>query len=225
MKHPSYNSEFRELHEAMTAMVKAVAEMVETAERNLDERAPELFEAVFIKDRDVNDLDIKVENLATRIIMLHNPMSEDLRLVTMAIKIATSLEHIGDLAKNVAKRTVLLKDYKAKRFLENLHVMASEVQSLLHGLASLMHAYDGELARRISDQIQGVDDLQHKVMVELQQVMAKKPEKIEPCTHLLFISRNFERIAHEGGSVLRAITYVHTGAKTIEGFAEVVARA
>ncbi|MBV8398322.1 MAG: phosphate signaling complex protein PhoU, partial [Acetobacteraceae bacterium] len=142
---------------------------------------------------------------------LRQPVAGDLRQVVAALKITGDLERIGDYASNVAKRSIVLDQFVMPYSLGGLGHMARMVQENLKLTIDATGEQDSDKATEVwrSDQI--VDDLYNAIFRELITYMMEDPRNITPCTHLLFIAKNLERIGDHATNVAETVFYAVTG--------------
>jgi phosphate transport system protein len=142
---------------------------------------------------------------------LRQPMAGDLRRVVAALKITGDLERIGDYAANVAKRSIVLGQYNLPYSLAGLAHMAHMVQEQLKSIIDALGTSDTAKAIEVwrSDRI--VDDIYNALFRELITYMMEDPRNITPCTHLLFIAKNLERIGDHATNIAETVYYAVEG--------------
>jgi len=191
-----------------------IAEMGGLAERQLADavealvrRDVELAQKVIDGDRRIDELESTIDNLTIRVLALRQPMAGDLRVVIVALKMAANLERIGDYAKNVAKRTLILATMDpVGNATQSIQRMASQVQAMIKNVLDAYGARDIEKADDVRLRDEEVDLMHTSLFRELLTYMMEDPRNITACTHLLFIAKNVERI---GDHVTSIAEYVH----------------
>ena len=149
---------------------------------------------------------------SARVIALRQPAASDLRVVLSVIKIASSLERIGDLAKNMAKRnTVLINMTPVEGARGGIRRMAREVQLMLKDALDAYIQRDAELAEEILGRDRDVDQMYNALFREYLTFMMEDPRQITPCMHLHFIAKNIERMGDHVTSIAEQVIYVVTG--------------
>lgn len=144
-------------------------------------------------DNRMDELQQEIEDRALKLLALRQPMAIDLRETLAAIKIATELERIGDLAKNISKRTMVLNQEAPNRLVKSLARMA---RTVLVQLKTVLDAYsqrNAELAETVWRQDGEIDELYNGLFRELLTYMMEDPRTISQCTHLIFTAKNIER--------------------------------
>lgn len=198
---------------------RRIAEMGGVAEKMLAEAMDalasfdlELAHRVVATDTRLDALQREIEESAILTIAKRQPMAVDLRECIAAMRIAADLERVGDLAKSIAKRTVkILSEARVPRAIIGLKTMA-EVASLQ--LKDVLDAYaqrDVERAKTVWASDTELDALEDSVFRDLLTFMMEDPRNISFCTHLLFCSKNIERIGDHTTNVAETIVYLVTG--------------
>ena len=162
-------------------------------------------------DPEVDELEREVEQFVIRLLALRQPVADDLRKIIAALKITGDLERIGDYAANAAKRSIVVAEYTLSFGLGTLANMARMVQQNLKIVIDAVGQGDAALAEEVwrSDRI--VDDLYTSIFRELLTYMVEDPRNITPCTHLLFIAKNLERIGDHATNIAETVYYATTG--------------
>jgi phosphate transport system protein len=164
------------------------------------------------RDPKLDLLQREVEEMAVLTIARRQPMANDLRELVSAIHIASDLERVGDLAKNIAKRTTKISgDIRVPRTLIGLKHMADiaalQLKNVLDAYAHRNVAQADDVWRRDAD----VDAMEDSVFRDLLTFMMEDPRNISFCTHLLFCSKNIERIGDHATNIAETVHYLVTG--------------
>lgn len=162
-------------------------------------------------DPRVDALERDVEQLVIRMLALRQPMASDLRLIVAALKMTGDLERVGDYAANVAKRAIVLAQFSLPYSLAAIANMARLVQEGLKNVIDAIGERDTEKAVQVWRSDQMVDDLYTAIFRELITYMMEDPRNITPCTHLLFIAKNLERIGDHATNIAENLYYAVTG--------------
>jgi phosphate transport system protein len=152
-----------------------------------------------------------VEQLVIRMLALRQPVAGDLRLIVAALKITGDLERVGDYAANVAKRAIVLAQFSLPYSLAAIANMARLVQEGLKMVIDAIGERDTEKAIQVWRSDQMVDDVYTAIFRELITYMMEDPRNITPCTHLLFIAKNLERIGDHATNIAENLYYAVTG--------------
>jgi phosphate transport system protein len=202
--------------ETIQALVMKMGGMVETAildaARALETRNEELAEQVRRNDKAIDALELKINEEAARLIALRAPTASDLRMVLSVMKIASSLERVGDYAKNMAKRAQVLGHLGPIAGAGgSLRRMAKTVTEML---SDALDAYAGrhlDLAQDVRARDRDVDQMYNALFREFLTHMMEDPRNISACMHLHFIAKNTERMGDHATAIAEQVVYLITG--------------
>ncbi|MBW4093594.1 MAG: phosphate signaling complex protein PhoU [Proteobacteria bacterium] len=212
----SFDQELARLRDLISEMGGIVESQVAGAARAILDRDTAAAAQVMEEDKRVDALEQEVEQFVIRTLALRQPMAGDLRQVVAALKITGDLERIGDYAANVAKRSVVLAQFQLPYSLAGLGHMARLVQENLKSIIDAVGEADAEKAVRVWRSDLAIDDIYNGLFRELITYMMEDPRNITPCTHLLFIAKNLERIGDHATNIAETLHYVVTGAPLTE---------
>ena len=207
----SFDQELKRIRDMVTEMGGLVENQLALAAQAVVDRDTAAATRAVEQDPQVDALERLVEQFVIRVLALRQPVAGDLRQVVAALKITGDLERIGDYASNVAKRSIVLDQFVMPYSLGGLGHMARMVQENLKLTIDATGEQDSDKATEVwrSDQI--VDDLYNAIFRELITYMMEDPRNITPCTHLLFIAKNLERIGDHATNVAETVFYAVTG--------------
>ena len=175
-------------------------------------RDPALATKVLQQDDRLDEIEADVEQKAIRLIALRQPMANDLRKTMAAMKIASNLERCGDLAKNIAKRTLVLSDVEPVPALNrSIERMGRLVEARLKEVLDAYLSNDAERAMEVWRRDEEVDEHYNSLFRELLTYMMGDPRTITPCAHLLFVAKNLERIGDHATNIAEIVHYEITG--------------
>jgi phosphate transport system protein len=138
-------------------------------------------------------------------------MAVDLRATLAAIKIANELERIGDLAKNIGKRALVLNREPPIRLTQSLARMGRQSLAQLKMVLDAYSDRDAEAARNVWRHDEEIDELYNSLFRELLTYMMEDPRTIGLCTHLLFIAKNIERAGDHATNIAETVYHMVTG--------------
>ena len=202
--------------EAVQALVVKMGGMVEAAIHDaasaLEMRDDELAEAVRRRDKAIDALEHQINDEAARLIALRAPRATDLRMVLSIIKISSSLERVGDYAKNIAKRSHVLADLPAIAGSGMaLRRMSSAVEALMKDALDSYIQRDVALAEDVRKRDLEVDQMYNALFREFLTHMMEDPRNITACMHLHFIAKNIERMGDHATGIAEQVIYLATG--------------
>ena len=175
-------------------------------------RDQSLAQSVVGRDERLDLLEADIERKAIRLIALRQPMANDLRKTVAAMKIASNLERCGDLAKNIAKRTLVLNE--AEPITPLTRSIERMGRLVLGRLKDVLDAYTGsdlDRALAVWSRDDEVDEHYNSLFRELLTYMMGDPRTITACAHLLFVAKNLERIGDHATNIAEIIHYEITG--------------
>ena len=200
----------------ITTLVMRMGGLVEdailNAAKSLSDRDVELAEAVRAGDKAIDALELQINEEAARTIALRAPVSKDLRSILTVLRLAASLERIGDYSKNIAKRTGTLVEMSPVEGADAaLRRMAREVQAMLKDTLDAYIRGDAELAEDVRQRDQEVDQMYNALFREFLTFMMEDPRSITPCMHLHFMAKNVERMGDLTTNMAEQVIYLVTG--------------
>ncbi len=169
------------------------------------------------QDPAVDAIEREAEQFVIRLLALRQPVASDLRQIVATLKITGDLERIGDYAANVAKRSIVLNQFALPFTLSGLGHMSRLVQENLKLVIDAIDLRSPEKAVQVWRADQAVDDLYNALFRELITYMMEDPRNITPCTHLLFVAKNMERIGDHATNIAEVTYYAITGEVLPEG--------
>jgi phosphate transport system protein len=206
-----FEDELQRLQQLLLRMGGLVEQQIARAIESLVERDSDLAREVIERDREVNQLDILIDEECLKVIALHQPAAVDLRLVTTALKINTDLERIGDMAVNICERALELNEEPTLKPYIDIPRMAKEAQAMVRTSLDSFVQRDTHLAEQVVAQDDVVDGLAHQVYRELLSYMAEDPKTISRATRILLISKYLERIADHATNIAEMVVFMVDG--------------
>ena len=207
----SYAQELDRLRDLLTEMGGLVESQVALATEAIVSGDTAVATRAVEQDKEVDALERQAEQLVIRMLALRQPMANDLRQIVAALKITAAMERIGDYAKNVAKRSIVLSQFRTPFALTGLASMARLVQENLRLVIDAISENDADKAVQVWQSDQAIDDLYNSIFRELVTYMMEDARSITPCTHLLFIAKNLERIGDHATNIAETVHYAVTG--------------
>ena len=206
-----YDQELNQMTDTILRMGGMVEQQLAKAITALITRDPELATTVIADDKPIDQLEHEIDQLVMRLLALRQPMAVDLRLITASLKISSDLERIGDYAANVAKRASALSQVEPMRPVAAIPRMSQIVQGMIKDVLDAYMARDAEKALVVWRRDEEVDETYNSLFRELLTYMMEDPRHITPCTHLLFIAKNIERMGDHATNIAEIISFLVTG--------------
>ncbi len=208
----AYNKELDTLERRIAEMGGIAEKMVIDAMDALANADSKLAHRVVATDPRLDALQREIEEQAISTIARRQPMAVDLREIIGAIRVAGDLERVGDLAKNIAKRSVKIGlEARAPRAIIGLKHMNDVATELMKDVLDAYAQRDVESARAVWERDVELDALEDSVFRDLLTRMMEDPRNISFCPHLLFCSKNIERIGDHATNIAETVVYLVTG--------------
>lgn len=203
----------------LTGLARSIAEMggmVEAAISTAIEALLKLDHAtakqVIEADRVVDDMQRKIDETAVSMIARRQPMAGDLRMIISSIHVANDLERIGDMAKNIARRTLQIDGIKlSPTFYNGVRHMTDLTLSQIKEALDAFANRDTAAAIVVCERDDEVDALYVSLFRELLTYMMEDPRNITQCTNLLFCGKSLERTGDHATNIAEAAYYLETG--------------
>jgi phosphate transport system protein len=208
----SYEEELNKLSAECARMGGLTEAQVADALTAVVKRNQDLATNVVTRDDRLDIAEREIERRAIRLIALRQPMADDLRRTVSAMKIANNLERCGDLAKNIAKRTlVIIETDPMTPLTRSIDRMGKLVLTRLSAVLDAYARADLERAIAVWSQDEDVDEHYNSLFRELLTYMMGDPRTITACAHLLFVAKNLERIGDHATNIAEIVHYQITG--------------
>ncbi|HEY8698334.1 MAG TPA: phosphate signaling complex protein PhoU [Rhizomicrobium sp.] len=204
--------------EQLEQLTTTVAQMGGLAEAQLADsieaiarRDTALAESAIAGDPRIDQLQQSIEDQSLKLLALRQPMAVDLRETLAAIKIASELERIGDLAKNIAKRALVLNREPPIRLTQSLARMGRATLSQLKLVLDAYSDRDAAGAEAVWRNDGEIDEIYNSLFRELLTYMMEDPRTIGLCTHLLFVAKNIERTGDHATNIAEVVYHMASG--------------
>jgi phosphate transport system protein len=208
----SYDQELSQLDNHIAEMGGLAERLLSDAFNALERRDPDLARMVVASDERIDAIERDVQETAIVMIAKRQPMATDLRQIMAVLKIASDLERIGDLAKNIAKRAQTISgENHPKPLMTGLRHMVELTSRSLKDVLDAYAARDAEKALKVWSGDKEVDALYNSLFRELLTYMMEDPRNIGLCTHLLFGAKNIERIGDHTTNIAETVHYMARG--------------
>lgn len=211
----SFAQELQRLSNLITQMGGVAEAQVGSAIKAVARRDVALAAQVMQADARLDEYEREIDTETIRLLALRQPMAQDLREIVSALKIAADLERIGDYAANVAKRSLALAQVPVVRPTAGIPRMGRLVEEILKDVLDAFIERDVEKAIAAWRRDEELDDLYTSLFREVLTYMMEDPRNITPCTHLLFMAKNLERIGDHATNIAETIHFLVVGGPLI----------
>lgn len=206
-----FHEEFKALREKLFQMGLLVEGAIEKAVEVLLNHCKEPGEAVFSDENLINQLEIEIDEKGHTLFALAQPVAVDLRLLTMILKINTDLERMGDHAVNIVEKSQYLLGQPLLKTDFPVKDMAVSVQKMVRDALDCFMNENVELARKVLESDDKIDDFNDKLFEHIASLMEKDPSTVRRGLCFLMIGRNLERIADLANNIAEDTIYLKQG--------------
>lgn len=206
-----FDEELATLKSKLLQMGALVEEQIREALRALVDRDEDLARKVIINDRRVNTLDVEIDEACLELLALFKPAARDLRFISTAMKISTELERMSDLAENICERAIELNEEPQLKPYIDIPRMADKAMRMVWNSLDAFVKWDSELARKVLDDDDEVDEFTEQIFRELLSFMIENPQTIPRAMRLSFIAKYIERIADHATNIGELVVYMVEG--------------
>jgi phosphate transport system protein len=204
-------TELLKLKNRILSVGTLVEENLRLAVESIERRDVDLAARVIAADREVDEMEVEVEEECLKIMALHQPVAGDLRFLAAVIKINNDLERIGDEAVNIAERLVYLASRPPVPIDIDYVTMAEKTQAMLKDSLDCLVNLDADLAYRVILKDDEVDDLNREIINRVIETGEHYPEHVGPLISHVSISRYLERIADHATNIAEEVIYMIEG--------------
>lgn len=192
-------------------MGEAVERALFNAFKSLLDRDDDLARKVIELEREINTLDVEIDEECIKTIALRQPVAGDLRFVITAMKITSDLERIGDLAVNIAERVMELNEEPPLKPYIDLPKVFEIVRLMIRNSLKAFVERNIDLAYKVIKEDDNVDKLTEQIGNELTLFMIKDPSAINRAQKISFLTKYLERIADHAENIARSVIYFVEG--------------
>jgi phosphate transport system protein len=202
-----FNKEIENLKTSLIKMASLVDEQVGRAFSAMETGDVELCRGIKSKDSEVDAYDNLIQAQCENILALFQPVAVDLRFIIAAMMINNQLERCGDIAVNIAQRIKKTKEYHPLLQESEILTMGKQAREMLKRAIDSFVNDNCELASVVMDSDESVDKLNKQIFKFLIAKMQSQPELIEPCSHLIVLTRHIERLADHATNIAEDLVF------------------
>jgi len=207
----AFTDELDQLSADLLRMGGLAEAMIRDASRAVVARDIALAETVIERDREMDRYQREVERNVVRMLALRQPMASDLRNVIGAIKLASGIERIGDLAKNIARRSIAVANENNRTTLRGIERMGQAVSRMLQVALDAYQRRDPVTALAVLDQDDDIDSHYNSLLRSMLVFMAEEPDQLHTRSNFIFIVKNLERIGDHCTNIAKVVHFIATG--------------
>ena len=217
-----FEEDFQSLNNTLQEMGALVAHSIQRSVRSLVEKNEDYAHQVIRDESRVDQMEIKVDDMVTSLIVREQPVARDMRLIVSAIKISTDLERMGDLAVHIAERSLSLMTQGPIPEAINFGDLANLVESMVLGSLDAFVKRDAQIARGILESDDAVDKARNRIQQQLIELMQKEPATIPRALDYVIVARKLERIGDHATNIAEDVIFLAQGVDVRHRVAEVV---
>lgn len=206
-----YEAELRKLREQILLMGARVEEMVASSVRALVDRNTELAHRTIESDHQINRLEVDTDDLCLRILAKRQPVASDLRFITIAMKMVTDLERMGDLGVNICERVIELNAEPPLKPYVDLPKMGDVVRGMVRDALDAFVNRDASEAQRVIDRDAMLDAYYAQIFRELLTYMMEDARNIYRATRVQSIAKYLERVGDHATNVAEMVVFMVKG--------------
>ncbi len=206
-----FDADLQEIRTLLLEMGGRVELMISNATRALVKRDVKLAEQTILSDHEINRLEVHIDEKCLEVLARRQPAASDLRFITLALKIVTDLERIGDQCASTAKRAKELNEEPQLKPYIDLPRLSELARTMVQESLDAFVRGDVELARKVCGNDQIVDDLNIQLQRVLLTYMMEDPAGINRAVKLIYISKYLERIADHATNIAEMVIFMIKG--------------
>lgn len=206
-----WQREIENLKKLILSLGAIVEEQIQRSLLALERRDAELAEGVIGRDREVDSLEILIEEECLKILALYQPVAKELRFVVAVLKMNNDLERMGDLASNIARRARYLSRKEKIDLIPEFANVGYKVQQMVKKSLDALVNTDVTLAEEVIAGDDEVDKLTKQMLKRTINAIEKDPERTKEYFSIRSVSKNLERIADSATNIAEDVVYLCSG--------------
>lgn len=207
----AFNNELSDLNDSLLEMGAELEKMFNRALQALSDKDESLAKSVVNDDKNIDGLETSVINQIQMLIAKRQPVGVDLRILVGCTRIAGYLERIGDLLSSVCRRGIILTEHSIQDEIKDLLFLGEKTLNLFKESLDAFINKDFKKATDVRINDLEIDKIHLKTFTTLLEKMTSSSQLVVPGTHMLFISKNFERIGDHATNIAESIAYMASG--------------
>lgn len=206
-----FDEKLSDLNQYLIEMGGLVEQAINLTIKAIITQSTELADEAIRCDKEIDDLEKEIEDICLKLLLLHQPVARDLRVISAALKMITDMERIGDQCTDISEIAKILADETYIRSLENFPLMANATAKMVTDAIDAYVKKDLKLAREVRDFDNEVDRLFLAIKQELTTTVHANPDNIGQAIDLLMVAKYFERIGDHAENIAEWVEFSMTG--------------
>ncbi len=211
MPRQAFERDLQQLKDDVVKMGQRCGDAIHQAIDALKARDIALADAVIDADDAIDATHIELEERCIRLLATQQPMASDLRMIASVFAITLDLERLADHAEGIARATKRLGAEPLVKPLVDIPKMEATVQEMLREALQAFVTRDLDLAMRMAEKDDTVDELRSRIFQELLDIMIKNPDTVSRALDLLLVAQHLERAADHATNIGERVIYMVTG--------------
>ena len=207
----SYEEELKNLNNNIVKMGTLCEEALRKSINALVTNNTDDADKIIKDDEEIDKYENLIEQQVVNLIALRQPLAIDLRETVTALKISSDLERIGDLSKNIAKRSLLLSSNLSENLIKILNTLSENVQKQLKSVIDSYLERSSSMAINVWESDEKIDNLTNQCMQASIDFLKDDPKNLQNGTHLLFVSKNLERMGDHTTNIAEQVYFLVKG--------------
>ena len=207
----SYEEELKNLNNNIVKMGTLCEEALRRSINALVTNNADEADKTIKNDEEIDKFENLIEQQVVNLIALRQPLAIDLRETVTALKISSDLERIGDLSKNIAKRSLLLSSNLNKNLIDILNTLSENVQKQLKSVIDSYLERSSSMAINVWESDEKIDNLTNQCMQVSIDFLKEDPKNLQNGTHLLFVAKNLERMGDHSTNIAEQVYFLVKG--------------
>ena len=205
-----FSQELEDLKKKLLVMASNAESAVSRAIKSMVDRDDDLARRVKEDDSILDEFEKEIDEMSINL-LAKAPLASELRLITVAMKIAHDLERVGDEATTISRRAIELNKEPHLHTEVNIPFMAEMGLQMLREALDAFVQHDPAKARAVIPRDKHIDSLNKQLQRELASYMVERPSTITRCLNLMTISKSLERVGDHATNIAEEVVYFHEG--------------
>jgi len=203
--------EIEKLKKSILTLGALVEERLYMAIRSINQREKSIALNVIDGDREIDDMEVELEEECLKLLALHQPVAIDLRFIIAVLKINNDLERIGDLVVNIGERASYMVEQEEVPVPFDFNAMSEKVKTMLKTSLDSLVNMDTNLAHKVRNMDDEVDEINRQMFNQVYKGIPESPEHISVYLNHLSVSRHLERIGDLATNIAEDVIYMVEG--------------
>ncbi|MCL2398260.1 MAG: phosphate signaling complex protein PhoU [Defluviitaleaceae bacterium] len=207
----NFDEKLNELNQHLIEMGTLVEKAITLTHKGLVTQNAEIAQEAIDCDHEIDDLEKEIESMCLKLLLLHQPVAKDLRVVSAALKMITDMERIGDQCADISEIIIGMLDQTYIKTVEHIPKMAQATAKMVTNSIDAYVKRDLALAQTVLEADNEVDELFYAAKSDLTGVICSNPDNIGQAIDLLMIAKYFERIGDHAENIAEWVEFSITG--------------